>query len=296
MKQELRFLTEQQFQNFASQLLSAELSSYQSIEGAGGDGGLDGLDGETAFQMYFAEPKNRTKENYIKKIDEDLVKLQKTIKQEGITVAKWIFVVPGDLRYDVVAHLQRKSKETGIECVSWGATKLSALLTKHPTIRDSFPEVFLPDVKQDIGKIITTLDELRRRGRESGVEIITDEEYTEQIQQIRADTKEQIRSFSAQHGDMDLRALTMAFNRESKKKEDALTRKKKASDRFYELAKDEINESFDNEVRAKKSELQGRGVLDSSIARDDLAAIEARRSRALERLAKEYGKSESASE
>jgi hypothetical protein len=119
VKQILHFLNEHDFQNFTSQLFGEELPSFQPIEGAGGDGGLDGIETETAYQMYFPEQKNRTKQKYLAKIDDSLTKLQATIESKSLTIKRWIFVVPEDLQYEVVLHLQKKSQNTGIECLYW---------------------------------------------------------------------------------------------------------------------------------------------------------------------------------
>ena len=94
--------------------------------------------------MFFPEEKNRKKVKYIAKIDEDLAKLIVTIDKHKLTINRWIFVIPEDLYYEVVLHLQKKSKEIGIECLYWGATRLTALVNKHPHIKLSLIHISEP--------------------------------------------------------------------------------------------------------------------------------------------------------
>ena len=177
MKQTLHFQSEQEFQNFIGQLFLAEFPNFQAIEGSGGDGGLDGLDGNTVYQVFFPDLKNRNLAKYKRKIDSDLPKAIKTTEKLGIKLLRWILVVPEDLRFETIGYLSQKSKETGIVCLSWGATKLNELINKYPHIRNSFPGIFLPDVKSDIGEVKTSIDNLSRPKTFTNVEIITDKDF-----------------------------------------------------------------------------------------------------------------------
>lgn len=290
VKQDLKFITNDQFQSFTSQLFSEELPSFQAIEGAGGDGGLDGIEGTTAYQMYFPEVKNRDKKHYVSKIDADLAKLQATTTKKGLTITRWIFVVPEDLSSDVVLHLQAKSKELGIECIYWGATKLTALVNKYPYIRDAFPEVFLPDVKQDLAEVKDGIDSLHRK-QDNFTEIITDEEFFRIRQQLGQEGQNKARQMmntvppgSAQQ------QVSQAVMAEANKKIQALTDRKNTSDRFYKLAEDEINEFFDEEVTKVRSSFATRGLSASGLEEKALSDVKVKRDRELERLRLKYGK------
>ncbi|MEK7597100.1 MAG: hypothetical protein AAB441_00460 [Patescibacteria group bacterium] len=153
MKLRLNFNSEQEFQNFCNQLFSAELPSYQAIEGSGGDKGIDGLDKNTVFQIFFPDIKNRIKSKYIDKINEDLVKIKNAIKENKLNIERWIIVIPEDLSADVIIYLRKKSEETGIECIGWGASKLTELLGKSPHIKKSFPSVFSQDIEEELKEL-----------------------------------------------------------------------------------------------------------------------------------------------
>jgi hypothetical protein len=290
MKAVLHFITSEQFQSFTSQLFSEELPSFQAIEGAGGDGGLDGIEGTTAYQMYFPEVKNRNKKNYIAKIDTDLTKLQATVTKRKLTINKWILVVPEDLGTDVVLHLQAKSKELGMECIYWGATKLTALVNKYPYIRDAFPEVFLPDVKQDLTEVKEGLERLHRK-QDNFTEIITDDEFFAQRTRLRQQADRDARQLMGRLPAGSAQQVgSQAVYDQINKKVQELTDRKAKSDRFYELARDEINEFFDELKSQKQSEIASRGLIHSGIGQQAIEKVETQRQRELERLKLKYGK------
>jgi len=291
MKQTLRFISNDQFQSFTSQLFSEELSSFQPIEGSGGDGGLDGVEGDTAYQMYFPEIENRTTKKYINKINTDLNKAQETMAEQKLNIKRWILVVPDDLGKDVVLHLKTKSQETGIECLYWGATKLSALVNKYPYIRDAFPEVFLPDVKEDLGKVKSGVAQLGRRTNAHNVEIITDEEFARQKQAILAKHARQAHSFQIRFsGSSAAQAASHAVKIEADQEIADLVAKKKNSDRFYELEQQDVRDVFDKEYQDKQNDLGRRNRLTSGFGQQELSEITERRTRELEKLALKYGK------
>lgn len=291
MKQILRFISNDQFQSFASQLFSEELPSFQPIEGAGGDGGLDGIECDTAYQMYFPEIENRTAKKYISKINTDLAKAQKTMAEQKLIFKRWILVVPDDLGKEVVLHLKTKSQETGVECLYWGATKLSALVNKYPYIRDAFPEVFLPDVKEDLGKVKSGVAQLGRRTNAHNVEIITDEEFARQKQAILAKHAQAARSFQIRFsGSSAAQAAGQAVKIEADREIADLVAKKNNSDRFYELEQMDVRDAFDKEYKDKQSDLGKRNMLTSGFGQQELEEIRERRVRELEKLALKYGK------
>lgn len=290
MKADLHFISNDQFQSFTSQLLGEELPSYLPIEGAGGDGGLDGIEGTTAYQMYFPEQKNRTKAKYIKKIDDDIEKAQATATKHDISFTRWILVVPEDLGTDVVLHLQKKSSIAGFECLYWGATKLTALVNKYPHIRNAFPAIFLPDVKQGVDEIKLGIEELHRN-QDSYTDVMTDEEYQRRRQRLVEQGQRDAQQLMARvpAGSAKQMASQAVYTEINKKIQELLDLKQR-SDRFYELAKQEINDFFDEIKEKKQSELAGRNMLHSGIAIQDFEKIEKRRVRELERLDLKYGK------
>lgn len=291
MKQILHFLDESDFQNFAAQLFSEELPSFQAIEGAGGDGGLDGIDGETAYQMFFPEEKNRNKAKYIAKIDKDLAKLSVTIEEQGLTITRWILVIPEDLHYEVVLHLQKKSKELDIECLYWGATKLTALVNKHPYIKNAFPGIFLTDLKVDIERVTDSVSELSRRTAASPTDIIKDDDFIAETQRINSQMQSERHSIMTRFGNTSVpQAASVAIQRKYLPMIDELNRRKKASDKMYELELREVNIQFDELVEKKNSEHVGRGTYHSGFREQDIQKIEEKRSLELEKLATRYGK------
>lgn len=290
MKAILHFITNDQFQSFTSQLFSEELPSFQPIEGAGGDGGLDGIDGTTAYQMYFPEVKNRDKKHYVAKINTDLAKLQATIAKHDLTITRWILVVPDDLSTDVVLHLQAQAKELNIECLYWGATKLTALVNKYPYIRDAFPEIFLPDVKQDLASVKDGIESLHRK-QDSFTDIMSDDEFISRKQRLTQEGQQNARQLMQRvpAGSAQQQASQIVTN-ETNKKIQELTDQKRRSDRFYELARQEVNDFFEEEIAKKRGEIASRGLTHSGIGQQAIEVVERKRKRELERLSLKYGK------
>lgn len=291
MKQMLHFLSEQEFQNFCSQLFSAEFTSYQAVEGAGGDGGLDGIDRTVAFQMYFPEIKNRKDSSYISKIDDTLSKLKKLIEKEELEITQWVFVVPEDIRYKVAIHLQKKARELGIECVSWGASKLTELVIKHPHIRNSFPGIFLPDVKEGLSNIKEGLLTLSRP-RSLNIEIITDKEFRELDQAISDEYKQKASGEVQRFGTSSSAhiAASEIHRQEANKKKKELRMKKEASDRAYELEKQDIEDQFAEIIDRVRESFAIRGLNGSGIEARSTGRAEVKKSRELEKLKLKYGK------
>lgn len=291
MKQILHFLDEADFQNFTAQLFSEEFPSFQAIEGAGGDGGLDGIEGETAYQMFFPEEKNRNKAKYIAKIDKDLTKLSATIESQNLTITRWIFVIPEDLHYEVVLHLQKKSKEFGMECLYWGATKLTALVNKHPHIKNAFPGIFLTDLKVDMERVTDSVSELSRRTAASSTDIIKDDDFSAELQRIKSQMQGEQHDVNVRFGNTSLpQAASVAIRKKYMPMIDALQRRKQASDKMYDLELREINIQFDELVEKKNSEHVGRGTFHSGFRGQDIEKIEEKRMIELQKLAVKYGK------
>lgn len=292
MKTSLHFLSEQEFQNFSSQLFAAEFPTFQAIEGSGGDGGLDGLNKTIAFQMFFPDLKNRNLNKYIEKIDDSLKKLIKTIQEKQLTITQWILVVPEDLRYEVVIHLQNKSTELGFDCLYWGATKLTELVNKHPHIRNSFPGIYLPDVKEDLGDVKDGISSLNRPRSPFNVEIITEKEFLEKDQTIDDEYKQRTQGAIQRFGTSSSAhiAVSEAYRQEANKKKKELRKKKATSDRAYELERQDIEDHFTEVLRHKQNEMERRGLYNSGIAKREFGLIEIRKQRELNKLKLKYGK------
>lgn len=291
MKQILHFLDEGDFQNFTAQLFSEELPSFQAIEGAGGDGGLDGIEGKTAYQMFFPEQKNRTKKKYVAKIDKDLAKLKTTVEEHELTVIRWVFVVPEDLHYEVVLHLQKQSKKYGIECLYWGASKLTALVNKHPHIKNAFPGIFLTDLKIDMERVTDGLEALSQRTASITADILKEDDYLAQVQQIKNRWNDETHSIDTRFGSSSVsQTAAPALQKKYQPMLDDLKRRKQAGDKMYELELKEINIHFNELVEKKNSEHVGRGTFHSSFRGQDIEKIEEKRTIELEKLSIKYGK------
>lgn len=287
-------MDENEFEEFVSQLFSEEFPSFQAIEGSGGDGGLDGLDGKTVFQMYFPEPKNRNKRNYLKKIDESITKLQATMEKESLLVERWVLVVPEDLSASVVTYLSRKSSETGIELLHWGATKLGSLLSRHPHIRDNFPEVFLPDMKSDLVQVKLDVQSLRsdkRYSSDKGVEILTDDEFDRLIKDIDGAFASQLRAAQIRFANSStIEPVSRALQTQANQKRQEVRNRKEVSDRFYELEREDILAEYDQRRDQTISLFKTRNLYPSGLADAAVTKVNAEQARELDKLQLKYGK------
>ena len=292
MKNILNFQSEQEFQNFFSQLASAEIDSFRAIEGSGGDMGFDGISDQTAYQVYYPSLKNRTDANFIKKINIDLEKIIESIKKLNIEIKKWIFVVPEDLRIKVVLHLNKKTKETGIECKYWGYTKIIELITKYPHIQDSFPNIFLPPVRKGLKNLEEKIAYgYKPRVLNGSVEIIGDNEYEMRRKNIIQEHHQKAVSAIGQYGDSSASiATSVAYQRAANQKLAELKFKKEKSDKAFQLDLADIDDYFDSEKNRINEEMNKRGLFHSGIRLRALGELEIKRKRFIERLKLKYGK------
>lgn len=290
MKQALYFQSEEEFQSFCSQLFHAEFPMFQSVEGAGGDGGMDGKDGTRIFQMFIPDLKNRNDKTYIEKIDASLTRLRETVERERLAVSEWIFVTPEDLRYKSIIHLQRKSTEVGFGCLSWGATKLTELLNAHPAIRNSFPRIFLPDVKEGLEEVREKIDNLTRPSRHE-FRIISDREFMELNNEIERKFQQDSRNAQFRFGASSAAEYAAnIFRQEVNRAKEQLRRQKELSDRMYELDLQEIEEKFTKMSQQKTDEMAERGILTSGFLLQSMREIQTQKNREVERLKIRYGK------
>jgi len=291
MKVTLHFQSEQEFQNFFGQLSSEEIPGFQAVEGSGGDKGFDGLSGTVAYQVYYPEQKNRTTKKFIKKIDDDLDKVIKSKKGLSFEITDWILVVPVDLGIDVIAHLKKKSKETGIQCLYWGATKLVSLVTKYPHIQDAFPTIFLPPVRKGIKDIQEVLSSRQRPKVLTSVDIIGDKEYKELREIIIDEYKSKTKSFMVSHGTSSSAYLVAdrKFKEESDTKLKELRIKKEKSDKAFKLECDDVSDYYEEEKEKTREKFARRGLYGGIVNRA-IGKIEVQKKRAIEKLKLKYGK------
>lgn len=296
MKQELYFQSEDEFQTFFGQLCSAEIPDFQAIEGSGGDMGFDGLSDKIAYQVFYPIHKNRTIAKYKGKIDSDLTKVLESKKKLGLKIERWIFVVPEDLRIEVVSYLKHKSEEAEVRCEYWGYTKLSELVNKHPYIKDSFPTIFLPPVRKGLDDLKEVISKGNKpRVIDETVEIVSDKEYGERKQAIQLEYQRKAVSVIGRYGGSSGSvAGTVAFQLDANKRLSELRHKKERSDKAYQLELEEMNEYYNSEIEEKKTELNRRGILVSGICNREVGKIEVKRNRDIERLKLKYDKEESA--
>lgn len=154
-------LTENNFQNFCSVLLSAAVPGFQAVDGSGGDGGDDGhhVDGQTLFQAY--GPKSREYGKVASKIDQSLILAMKLKKTKFPNLRSFVFLTNFDLTPQMHAHLQSEASKHGLAGESWGASALLSKLANNPGIRASFSEFLLPDVVGEIRGVRDAIAETR---------------------------------------------------------------------------------------------------------------------------------------
>ncbi len=289
MKQVLNFQSEQEFQNFFGQLTSAELPDFQAVEGAGGDKGFDGLSNNTAYQVFY--PTNRTSSKYIKKIDEDINKMLKSKGELGLTIEKWILIVPEDLAIDVVAHLQKKSKETDLQCTYWGATKLTEMLNKYPHVKNAFPGIFLPDLQDEMNGLQGSINRYLRPRNSFNVEIITDDDFISIdkgiTEKYHAQSQGVQRRFA---GTSAVYAADEAYRQQANASKRELRRKKDASDRAYQLKIEELEDVYQEACTKIRESMNMRGIPGSGIEKKELDKASSWKSREIEKLNLKYGK------
>lgn len=289
MKQALNFQSEQEFQNFFGQLSSAELPDFLAVEGAGGDKGFDGLSDKTAYQVYY--PSIKTSKKYIKKIDDDVAKVQKSKSELGIVIEKWVFVVPEDLGIDVVAHLQKKSQETGMQCTYWGATKLTELLNKHSHVKNAFPGIFLPDLQEEMSGLQGSISKFLRPRNQFNVEIITEDDFKSIDKSITDKYHNQARGVQNRFGGSSaVFAADEAYRQQANAAHAELRRKKSASDRAYQLEVEELEDVYKEAFTKIRESMNMRGISGSGIEQKELGGLEVWKKREIEKLNLKYGK------
>ncbi|MEK7525964.1 MAG: hypothetical protein AAB546_00595 [Patescibacteria group bacterium] len=154
------FTSPKEFQDFCDTLFHAVFASFQSFDDSGGDLGMDGyVPDKKIFAIYFPDRDKLTKKNYKAKIKSDLTTISKTIEERKLKAKDWIFVTPLDLPTDVVLFLREEVSKYKLEGTSYGARKLTQLLSENPKIMSQYPNLAVPDIKEDTQKIKTIVSE-----------------------------------------------------------------------------------------------------------------------------------------
>ena len=95
----------------------------------------------------------------------------------------------------------------------------------------------LPDIQRELAGIRKDIQDLAKTPR---VELVTDEQYHQEIKQISEDFAQQVQSFKRIHGNTSaVQTFSMVAQREATKKRRALMAKKAASNRWYNQAAQE---------------------------------------------------------
>lgn len=291
MKSILHFLNESDFQAFTSQLFGEEMPDYMPIEGAGGDGGFDGIEGDTIFQMFFPEPRNRTKQHYFKKIDTDIPKARATADKLGFEANKWVLVVPEDLSTEVTIHLIKKAQESGFRGTYWGANKLTTLASKYPHIKEAFPGVFLPELKSNIERIDQGVDDIKQQLLAHGGEIMTETEFASRMQNLKQRQQQEMRTMTSLAGNSSAsQTLGQAVNLKYQPLFLDLGAKKAASDRLYELEKTGLETAHTKRRDEINQDHSNRGVFHSGMRINALRMADEEFNVEAEKLAIKYGK------
>ncbi|MBI2314782.1 hypothetical protein HYU93_01855 [Candidatus Daviesbacteria bacterium] len=287
-KQILRFQSEGEFQNFFGQLASAEFEDFQPVEGSGGDFGFDGIKGKTAYQVYYPTKKSQSLGDYKDKIDEDVEKVLASEDKLGFDITDWVLVVPEDLTINVISHLTKKSKETGITCTYWGATKLQQLVTRHPHIQDSFPLIFLPPVRKGIQNLQEIMVSSNRpKILDNTIEIMTDTEYEDLKKIIISECLTKTKALPFENDPSSNPFKEEPLLNEMNEKLARLKAKKQASSRAFQLEADEINEAYKEEC--EQIEKTYYPTYRNPEADKAYGKAANRRDRALERVRMKYG-------
>jgi len=191
----------------------------------------------------------------------------------------------------VVAHLQKKSQETGLQCIYWGATKLHELINKYPHIKNEFPGIFLPDLQEDINDLQGSINKFLRPRNQFNVEIITDDDFKSIDQEITQKYQAQSRNAQNRFGDSSA-AFTVdeAYRKEANRTRAELRRKKQASDNAYKLEIAELDDIYQEAFNKIRESMNMRGILNSGIEKKELGKLGAWKDREIEKLNLKYGK------
>lgn len=160
MLDQIRLLRGNVFQDFCSVLLSSEDPAFLAVNGAGGDAGNDGftIAGDTVYQMYAPEHPILTRVRA--KIDDSFRKAVALRAGSLPNLQRLVFVTPFDLTSDMHACLRTTAEAAGLQVESWGATRVTALVLKHPQVRTAFPHLLIPDLAAEMRRMRVAIEAL----------------------------------------------------------------------------------------------------------------------------------------
>lgn len=143
----------QQFQDLCQQLFAAVYEDLEVPDDSSGDEGSDGYvpSKRRLFAIYCPEKYPPPDEYYQRKIRGDLSKAVKLRDGRGYEIDEWIFVTPAPLTMDVLGYLRDKVKEAGIpRGINWSEKHLMPLLLRHRELQPLYPELFAPDLQNEV--------------------------------------------------------------------------------------------------------------------------------------------------
>jgi hypothetical protein len=161
MLDRIDLLTGQDFQRFCSVLLSSDDSMFAAVDGSGGDMGNDGfrLAGDTLYQAY--GPTKRVAAKVRSKIDASVAQAA-ALRKSASPVRRLVFLTPFDLTHEQHLYLQQAAVGAGLASEPWGGSRLASILSRHPEIRQLFPQFLLPDVAGDVQAIRAAVEAVPR--------------------------------------------------------------------------------------------------------------------------------------
>jgi hypothetical protein len=142
----------------------------------------------------------------------------------------------------------------------------------------------------EIGAVVD--ESVRRATIRSGVTPYSDAEFAQDMAQIQTDTKDQLHNFQFRfgHSGSAMQQAGMALQKEATKKRIIFQRKKAASDRMYELRRQDIIDDHAERVEAVNRGLRERGMGFSGLGIPETESLDRKRDRELEKLKLEFGK------
>lgn len=148
---EIRNTTE--FQDLCQQLFAAEYPDIELPDDSSGDEGNDGYvpSLKRLFAIYCPEKYPPPERYYKDKIHDDFKKALKLRDDCGYEIDEWIFVTPAPLPNEVLRYLRDKAQKAGISRgINWSEKHLLPLLLKHRELQPLYPDLFTPDIQNEL--------------------------------------------------------------------------------------------------------------------------------------------------
>lgn len=157
--------------------------------------------------------------------------------------------------------------------------------------KDYYTQPYVPSeqVVRQLDRILEVTQNPRPLNSYS-VEIITDAQHKADMAEVQRDFADQAQSNMSRFPGSSVQVANMAYQKMATKKRRSLMMKKAASDRMYELERQDIEDQFAEKLGTKQHEINERGLTYSGIGNQELAKVEQRKERELEKLKIKYGK------